>query len=234
MKHCHFCDKKFHREKNFKKHLVKCSVLNNVNLLNADELLFDLLKNLLKTNESLKIRVEKLEKRVIKENKKQEIDILEWLNDNKHARLTFKEFIKNIEIDDDTLEYVYINGLLDGIKKVVKDEVIKYKERDEQEPIASFEKKKDTIYVKVETGWKCLSIVELKDILCKLQRKLMVKFKTENNLEKMTENQIVTYNKRFMKLCDVKLENRVLELKKNIYNTTKKSYKKLVKYDLVF
>ena len=94
MKHCHFCDKKFHREKNFKKHLVKCSVLNNVNLLNADELLFDLLQNLLKTNESLKTRVEKLEKQVIKENKKQEIDILEWLNDNKHARLTFKRVYK--------------------------------------------------------------------------------------------------------------------------------------------
>jgi hypothetical protein len=234
MKHCHFCDKNFHREKNFKKHLVKCGVLNNVNLLNADELLFDLLKNLLKTNESLKTRVENLEKQVIKENKKQEIDILEWLTDNKHSRITFKEFIGNIEIDDDTLEYVYINGLLDGIKKVIKDEVIKYNERDEPEPISSFEKKKDTIYVKVETGWKCLSIVELKDILCKLQRKLMVKFKEENNWKTMTEKQMETYNKRFMKLCDVKLENRVLELKKNLYNTTKKSYKKLVKYDLVF
>ena len=126
--------------------------------------------------------------------------------------------------------------MLDGIKKVIKDEVIKYNERDEQEPIASFEKKKDTIYVKVETGWKCLSIVELKDILCKLQeeKKLMVKFKEENNWKTMTEKQMETYNKRFMKLCDVKLENRVLELKKNLYNTTKKSYKKLVKYDLVF
>mgnify|MGYP001166183733 FL=1 len=234
MKNCHFCDKKFHREKNFKKHLVKCSVLNNVNLLNTDELLFDLLKNLLKTNEGLKTRVEKLEKQVIKENKKQEIDILEWLNDNKHTRITLKEFVENMEIDNDTLEYVYINGLLDGIKRVIKKEIIKYKEKDEVEPIASFEKKKDTIYVKVETGWKCLSIVELKDILCKLQRKMMIRFKKENNLDKMTETQMVKYNKRFMKLCDVKLENRVFELKKNIYNTTKKSYKKLVKYDLVF
>lgn len=234
MKKCHFCDKVFKREKNFKKHLVKCSVLNNVNLLNADELLFDLLKNLLKTNENLKNRVEKLEKQVIKENKKQEIDILKWLNDNKPVRITFKEFIGNIEIDDDNLEYIYCNGLLDGIKKAIKNEVIKYKERDEMEPIASFEKKRDTIYVKDETGWKCLSIVELKDILCKMQRKMMIKFKKKNNVEKMTEKMMDTYNKRFMKLCDINLENRVLELKKNLYNTTKKSYKKLVKYDLIF
>ena len=64
MKKCYFCDKVFQREKNFKKHLVKCSILNNVNLLNTDEELFNLLKNVLKTNESLKTRIEKLEKQV--------------------------------------------------------------------------------------------------------------------------------------------------------------------------
>ena len=197
--------------------------------------MFDLLKNLLKTNESLKTRIEKLEKQAIKENKKEKIDIIEWLNSNKHVRITFEKFIEGIEIDGHTLEYVYSNGILDGIKKAIKNEVIKYKDKDEIEPIISFEKKKNTIYVKSETGWKYLSIVELKNILCKMQRKMMIKFKKENNVENMTsERKMETYNKRFMKLCDVNLENRVCELKKNLYNTTKKSYKKLVKYDLVF
>ena len=235
MKKCHFCDKVFQREKSFKKHLVKCSVINNVNLLNTDELMFDLLRNLLKTNENLKTRIEKLEKQVIKENKKEKIDIIEWLDNNKHVRITFEDFIEDIEIEKETLKYVYNNGILDGIKKVIKDEIIKYKDKYETEPIISFEKKKNTVYVKSEKGWKCLSIVELKNILCKMQRKMMIKFKKENNVEKIkTERDMETYNKRFMKLCDVNLENRVCELKNNLYNTTKKSYKKLIKYDLIF
>ena len=234
MKKCYFCNKVFQREKNFKKHLVKCSILNNVNLLNTDEDLFNLLKNLLKTNESLKSRIEKLEKQVEKETRKQKIDILEWLNVNKHTRITFKEFIENIEIDNDILEYIYSNGLLNGVKRAIKNEILRSEKKDEMEPIASFEKKRNVIYVKDEKGWKSLSDVELKKILCKMQRKMMIKFKEDNNIETMSERMMDTYNKRFMKLCDVNLESRVLELKKNIYNATKKSYKKLIKYDLVF
>ena len=166
MKKCYFCDKVFQREKNFKKHLVKCSILNNVNLLNTDEELFNLLKNVLKTNESLKTRIEKLEKQVEKETRKQKIDILEWLNDNKHTRITIKEFIENIEIDNNILEYVYSNGLIDGVKRAIKNEILISEKKDEVEPIVSFEKKCNIIYVKDETGWKCLSDTELKNILC--------------------------------------------------------------------
>ena len=108
MKKCYFCNKVFQREKNFKKHLVKCSILNNVNLLNTDEDLFNLLKNLLKTNESLKSRIEKLEKQVEKETRKQKIDILEWLNVNKHTRITFKEFIENIKFSISCKELILI------------------------------------------------------------------------------------------------------------------------------
>ena len=238
MRKCYFCDKHFQREKSFKKHLVKCSILGNINLLNTDEILFDLLRNLLKSNETLKSRVEKLEKKVEKEDKKMKIDIFKWLDDNNHTRITFKEFISNIEVSTKTLTYIYENGLVGGIKKIIKMEIIKMEitkmtEDEQMVPLISFTKKPNEIYVKGEDGWKLIKIQEFTDMVCKIQKKVLKQFRKDNDCLK-TDRDYDLYNRKFLKVCDTKLESRILEIKKDIYNATKKNYKKLIKYDLVF
>lgn len=74
-----------------------------------------------------------------------------FLNETCKNAITIKEFVDNIHVGIDTVEYTGRNGYVAGISKIITDELRKL--GCEMRPIHCTDLKRETIYIKDEEGW---------------------------------------------------------------------------------
>jgi len=74
-----------------------------------------------------------------------------FLNETCKNAITIKEFIENIHVGIDTVEYTGQNGYVAGISKIITDELKKL--GCEMRPIHCTDLKRETIYIKDQNGW---------------------------------------------------------------------------------
>ena len=229
MNKCLFCNKQYIKPKYLKKHYVKCSIIHNANIINCNNELFELMRELVNSNSNLLKRVKKLEIISYKERKK--INVLAWLNENKDISVTFERFIEGIEINSKVMDLVYNNGIIEGIIEIISDEL----EKTEMKPLYCFEQNSYTLYMKDENGWIEMSNEIFRNRIFYLQRKILIKFREENSIENLeTDREHNIYNKRLMNICVTKFGVKIKNIKNEIYRTMKKNINKIVKYDFEF
>jgi len=208
---------------------VKCSILKNINILGAENDIFNLLKTLVETNKRMDMRIKKLEALMYKEKKK--INVLEWLNKNRMNSITYSRFLDNIEIGEYELETIYEYGIIEGITKLLKENLNLMEEK----PIICFEMKSYMVYVKCEEGWEKLESDEFKKNICYLQRKILTEFRNKNSIEKLkTDREHNIYNKRLRKICNSNFSIKINEIRNNIYRSTKVNINKIINYSFEY
>lgn len=74
-----------------------------------------------------------------------------FLNETCKNAITIKEFIENIHVGVDTVEYTGRNGYVAGISKIITDELKKLGLH--TRPIHCTDMKRETMYIKDENGW---------------------------------------------------------------------------------
>jgi len=227
MHKCSFCQKVYQKPKCLKNHYVKCSVLHNVNMFNCKDELFDLIKDLVKSNNNLTERVKKLECLTYKERKK--INVITWLNENKGDMITFERLIEGIEINEKNLELVYDNGIVDALINLIINDL------EYNECLYCFEQKSYTLYVKGVDKWYEISNNEFRNKIFYLQRKILKRFREENNIDDLdTDREHNMYNKRLMSICIENFGVKIKNIRNEIYRIRKQNINKLVKYDFEF
>ena len=228
MHKCIFCDKHYEKPKCLKKHYVKCSILHNANILNCGDELFEVMRDLMKSNKNLTERVRKLETLSYKDKKR--INVIAWLNENKTS-VTFERFIEGIEINKKTLKLVYENGIIEGLIQLLSEELKEI----ESKPLYCFEQKSYVLYVKGADGWMEISNEIFRNKVFYLQRKILKKFREENSIDNLeTDREHNIYNKRLMSICVDKLGVKIKSIKNDIYRINKQNINKIVKYDFEF
>jgi len=228
MHKCLFCNKHYERVKCLRKHYVKCSIIHNANILNCGEELFEVMKDLMKTNNNLLERVRKLETLSYKDKKR--INVVGWLNENKSS-VTFERFIEGIEINKKTMKLVYENGIIEGLIQLLSNELREI----ESKPLYCFEQKSYVLYVKGVDSWMEISNETFRSKIFYLQRKILKKFREENSIDKLdTDREHNIYNKRLMSICVDKLGVKIKNIKNDIYRINKQNINKIVKYDFEF
>jgi hypothetical protein len=228
MHKCLFCNKHYERAKCLRKHYVKCSIIHNANILNCGEELFEVMKDLMKTNNNLLERVRKLETFSNKDKKR--INVVGWLNENKSS-VTFERFIEGIEINKKAMKLVYENGIIEGLIQLLSNELREI----ESKPLYCFEQKSYALYVKEVESWVEISTETFRNKIFYLQRKILKKFREENSIDKLeTDREHNIYNKRLMNICVDKLGVKIKNIKNDIYRINKQNINKIVKYDFEF
>ena len=228
MHKCLFCNKHYERAKCLRKHYVKCSIIHNANILNCGEELFEVMKDLMKTNNNLLERVRKLETFSNKDKKR--INVVGWLNENKSS-VTFERFIEGIEISKKAMKLVYENGIIEGLIQLLSNELREI----ESKPLYCFEQKSYALYVKEVESWVEISNETFRNKIFYLQRKILKKFREENSIDNLeTDREHNIYNKRLMSICVDKLGVKIKSIKNDIYRINKKNINKIVKYDFEF
>ena len=227
MSNCLFCNKTYKSKKGLRKHYIKCSIANNVNLLNCETELFETMRDLINLNKNLSDRVEKIEKMCNKESRK--VDVIGWLNDNRTGNQYIQRFINNIEIEEKDLKMVYELGIIEGIIHILDSKMT------EDKPIICFERKSFVLYVRDDMGWKKMSDSEFKKYILCIQRLVLKKFRLDNAMDSLlTDQQNNLYNKRLKRICIENLPIKIKNIKNELYRKNKINIDKIVKYDFVF
>ena len=229
MHKCLFCNKTYVKPKCLKNHYIKCSVAHNVNLFNCKDELFELMRELVKSNESLCQRVKKLEGLVLKEKKK--IDVVNWLNENVEDCITYTRFIEGIEINKEIMNSIYENGIIEGLTQILIEKL----DENESKCIYCFEQKSYTLYVKKEETWGILDNNDFQKNIFYLQRKILKKFREENSIDSLqTDRDHNIYNKRLQNICDINMKTKIKNIRNDLYRHIKVNIEKLVSYDFTF
>ena len=229
MHKCLLCNKYYKSPKCLRKHYVKCSLKHNINILDCNNDLFELMSNMMISNERLCERVKKLETLAYKEKKR--INVLEWLNENRTLTMTYERFIQNIEMSEEILDYVFNNGLLDALSNIINDKL----DNCEGKPLMCFEEKSYVLYEKTVDGWTKLEDDEFKKGVCYLQREILKYFRQENPVEDLfTDKEHNLYNKHLMSICVANFSSKVKNIRNDVYIHNKKSINKIVSYDFDF
>ena len=226
---CPHCGKQYKTASSFAKHFIICNALMNASkkteILDSLQLT-NLMRKLVEDNETLKRKVKELEKRVVPSRKN--IDIVTWMNKHMVAGKHFKEWIDKIEVDNKGLKYVldvgFNNGVINIILNNCKDEW-----NNEHIPIRCFNELSG-IYVFDLKEWRLITDVEFKDIICLIQRKLFIEYKTlEDKMDVFNSNKNDKYLKDMRVLCgNGELEKNTNIIKNKFYREIRLSGRKLV------
>ena len=226
---CPHCGKQFKTAASFGRHFTICHALANAHkkteILDSLQLT-NLMRKLIKDNDALKKKVAELEKRALPTRKN--INIIKWMNKNMIEGKHFKEWIDGITVDNKALKYVLDVGFNKGVINIILN-TCKDEWNNEHIPIRCFNELSG-IYVFDSKEWRVIKDNEFKEIICLIQRKLFIEYKTlEDKMDVYDCNKNDKYLKDMRILCgDGKLESNTNIIKKKFYSEIKLSGRKLV------
>ena len=231
---CPFCGKEFSHRSSLSRHQkkcnyadlseksteVKCQTINAVN--NEENINLDILKKLESMEQNNKTLLEKIEKQKIQHKILPSINnstLIYFLNEECKNAMNLGDFMGNIMITMDDLNYTKDNGYVIGISNIFKKHlgVLAPTER----PIHCSDKEKMHFYIKSENEWKkeegeCLN-KEIDDISQK-QIQTIKKWEQENPDWQTQPDKIDEYLKIIKTTCDsVKTDSKIFLKSKNYY-----------------
>ena len=141
---------------------ITCSIQDTSSRADEIEILSNLVKELVKSNQETQLQNQELQKHVIElckngthntttNNNNKSFNINLFLNENCKNAINFHEFIENIEVSREDLMNTSQLGFVGGISKILIDQLkgLGINER----PIHCTDLKRDTVYIKENNEW---------------------------------------------------------------------------------
>ena len=140
---------------------ITCSIQDASSRADEIEILSNLVKELMKSNQETQLQNQELQKHVIElckngthnttNNNNKSFNINLFLNENCKNAINFHEFIENIEVSREDLMNTSQLGFVGGISKILIDQLkgLGINER----PIHCTDLKRDTVYIKENNEW---------------------------------------------------------------------------------
>ena len=140
---------------------ITCSIQDASSRADEIEILSNLVKELVKSNQETQLQNQELQKHVIElckngthnttNNNNKSFNINLFLNENCKNAINFHEFIENIEVSREDLMNTSQLGFVGGVSKILIDQLkgLGVNER----PIHCTDLKRDTVYIKENNEW---------------------------------------------------------------------------------
>lgn len=244
---CVYCGKTYKLRTNVDKHMTLCELIYKSKktgfiVEEEDDIpslkkMYKMLLELGKKYNTLEEKVDEINKFVIKKKKK--INVLEWLNANKHPLLIFDKLHETIIINDEDIIYLLNNSFNDTLNGIFNRNIYNVSENDS--PVVAFVQKSNIFYVYNKNNedkleWQELNRDKLVKFLNKVHMKLIKYF---NDWKKKQINE--TNNDSFATVCDktlVKLmsvefkqDSTLSKTRSSMYSRMKTDMKVLVEYE---
>jgi len=226
---------KIYSEEGYDNHILSIEKLTQISI------------ELIKSNNKLRKDVKELKRWV--QIKKRKIIVIDWLNENMKPNQDYNNFITDIIINRNHLEYIFKTNYVDGIQEIIQNYISNYEEKNI--PFKSFDQKDDTIYVyhnkenidatkdtsvNDKGKWELLSPTVFNSMISIISKGILTEFKKwqdENEHQLYTEDFSVIYIQNVKKVMggDVPLEKLRNKIHKNLYKHLKLNLQNTIQYE---
>lgn len=244
---CIHCGKSYKKRINLDKHIIICELLHRSSSSNIEQdeetmpsqkKMFQMLIELGKKCNRLEMKIEEINKWVVKKKKK--INVLDWLNEHIKPNTVFDNLIDTIIINDtDDIQYIIENTFYDTLNMIFSRTIYNFCEN--ESPIFSFSQKSNTFYIyDSQHVWIELTKENLYKFLIKIHSKINKAFyewkKTKSNEIKLSDSFSIKCDKTMVKLMSIELknENTLSKIKSMMYSRMKTDMKALVEFEFEF
>ena len=222
---CSHCNRKYKRKGCYDKHIYYCRLLNNDNYNSNSEFsdeseerydipskreMWHIILHQSSELKKLKREIDKLKQRDYYHKKK--ISVIDYLNNNFKPKINYEDWVKNINITQDDLNFIFDYGSIKGTSLLFKNFLCKDSEV-KIIPIISTNHTLSNLYIYSNNSWKIMIEEQLKDLLELINKKLFNQFQNwgiecEKNMTKEKYKELYILN--LQKLISGKHSNQQL------------------------
>lgn len=232
---CSHCTKIYTRKIYYDRHIICCSLkamadvgdrsaLDQQNDTPSTKELYMIIQELVKKQNKMEEELKSL--RRYTDRVKRNINVIEWLNSNS-SPIEYSSWRDLIKIKRNELEYIFSNGLFHGIINIFKNNL----SNDQENPIKSFEHKKNTLFVYKNGLWDSMDSDDFKKLIRMVNQKIIQEFNAWT-LEKTEDDQLkkYPYDEYVIRIFSNTLKDS--EIKTKIYDYLKISIKNINKIEI--
>lgn len=246
---CPHCNRTYKRKIYFDRHVIGCSIMSKSKSMRSLELeelhdtptlreLYDLVLEMGKKMSHMEERLDEMQKWV--KQKKQKINIIEWLQGQYNPMMTFEDWIKNTTIKEDDILSLETKGFFEIIVDIFKKNISTMAD---SIPVRAFDKENNLLYVYSTDGWTKMPSIQLNETMKLLHKKFiraLISWKT-TNIDHCTQTELretneMRYNKYIQKSMMAKMSSNQItnRMSNNLYKIIKQNIKDIVEYEINF
>lgn len=245
---CNFCNHSFTRKTFYETHLTICEQLDGYRQIKPEtreeenkvmptqQEMYVLIQNLIRKTTSMEEELHKLRKYA--EITKQQINILDWLQENAKPETDLITTIKQYTVTEKELKVIFDNDYIFGMTSILEN--IFSTDINTSHSLRAFTQKPHTFYMYQDNEWRIMDETDLSYILMILSQKtlrLFFQWKEKHNKEIEEDEDFYTeyiLNHRKVMGSNKPKEQNYHTIKSKLYNYLKVSIKDIVKYEFAF
>ena len=256
---CEYCSKRYVRKRCYQHHVLICKLSKKDSKEYTENLEWTTMQKIPSQKELYQIiidlnnKYERLENdyhqlKQFVNNKRRQIDIVEWLNQNCQLEMSFRDVFLNIKLDKNDLLKVFELDYVKGICAIVVSFIENVKERFEsgEVPLRAFVQKDSVLYiydlccddVDGDTGykWQVLSTEMLSTFIRYINHQLMRLFRewhteTESGMNEDRFSELYIRNLKTITGGNFRDFERNTKIRNNIYRSIRQNLKSIMVYD---
>lgn len=237
---CEHCKKEYTRKSYFIRHELCCKAQilsksrREINLDIEEEKDTPNIRELYLLLQELAIKVKTQEKEINilkRQSKKttENLSLIDWLEKNEKNKNDWEDYLKNININLNLLNYIFTLGFINGTVSIIKETL-----NINGNCLKCFEQKKNTLFIFKNSKWKIMNSNEFEELLNKVNSLVMKQFKVWQNLnEKMIFDNSNKYQEYVQKIVGEGISKEIMEkqIKIKLYNTLKLNLKRIIEFE---
>ena len=252
---CCSCNKKYIRKSSLEKHKILCDFIIKtqrekiIDNQESEDLpsfvqLVKIVQELSLKNAKLENKINQMEKWI--DNKKKKINVIDWLKINRKPFNVFGQWINNITVSEENIEYLKDNTIFQTIQYIFQSHSQNNNQNNNQIdtnkviiPIACFCQKANLFYI-YDNAWRQMKADDFINLLQKIQHQFIKALTSwrQQNITEITNNDSMSilYNKMIIKIMNISLiqDANYSKIHANLYNYLKMDLKSLIEYEFEF
>lgn len=232
---CPHCAREYKRKTFYDKHVLLCKILITKN---DDDTVTMGIKELYELISEIALRQTKVEEQVSTltkwvNTKRKKLSIINWLNENAKANITYSEWKDKLQINKKHLETIFQYDYIEGISNIIKENLLLQEE--EILCFKAFDQKENALFVYTEEGWILLSPENFESLLVLIDKLLMKEFVIwQDELKKTSKNdyfELFAENVQKVMGGHFTREQILSRVKKNIFKHLKMNLRNIIQFE---
>ena len=232
---CPHCARQYKRKTFYDKHVTLCKILSTKSEDDTTDIsikdLYHLVSNMALKQEKLERELSHLRKWI--DTKKKKLSIIDWLNENTKASISYTQWRDTIQIKSSHMEDIFSNDYIVGMSNIITSHLPI--DREETLCLKAFDQKENGLFIYNNEEWALLSNETFENLLMKIDKLVMTEFVLWQDVmkKKCPHNYFEMFTDNVKKVMggNFTRDQIMCRVKRNIYKHLKINLRNIVQFE---